>query len=74
MVIGTSRGNAGIPIEVLEGMYNSVDDAKSEECLTRDAYKSFGELFPSGGWTEMEGLEYAWTGVQGLVRGNSIAN
>jgi hypothetical protein len=57
-----------MPSEVYQSIVNCVDDSKASDVITKNAYDSFTKLFPKGGWSETEGMEYAWTGIIGMVR------
>jgi hypothetical protein len=56
-----------MPTEVYQSIVNCVDDSKASDVITKNAYDSFTKLFPKGGWSETEGMEYAWTGIIGMV-------
>jgi hypothetical protein len=57
-----------MPSEVYQSIVNCVDDSKASDVITKNAYDSFTKLFPKGGWSDTEGMEYAWTGIIGMVR------
>lgn len=56
-----------MPPEVYQSIVNCVDDSEASDVITKNAFASFIKLFPKGGWSETEGLEYAWTGIIGMV-------
>jgi len=56
-----------MPSEVYQSIVNCVDDSKASDVITKNAYDSFVKLFPKGGWSVNEGMEYAWTGIIGMV-------
>jgi len=56
-----------MPSEVYQSIINCVDDSKASDVITKNAYESFIKLFPRGGWSETDGMEYAWTGIIGMV-------
>lgn len=56
-----------MPSEVYQSIINCVDDSKASDVITKNAYESFIKLFPKGEWSETNGMEYAWTGIIGMV-------
>lgn len=65
----------GMPTEVYQSIVNCVDDSKPNDVITENAFESFVKIFPKGGWSadgiqdgNAKGLEYAWTGIIGMVR------
>jgi hypothetical protein len=56
-----------MPSEVYQSIINCVDDSEASDTITTNAFESFVKLFPRGGWSKEEGLEYAWTGIIGMV-------
>ena len=56
-----------MPSEVYQSIINCVDDSKASDVITKNAYESFIKLFPKGEWSESNGMEYAWTGIIGMV-------
>lgn len=59
-----------MPPEVYRSIVNCVDDSAPNDTITKNAFETFVKLFPQGGWSageETKGLEYAWTGIIGMV-------
>jgi hypothetical protein len=63
-----------MPTEVYQSIVNCVDDSVPSDVITRNALESFVNIFPKGGWSaegieggNAKGLEYAWTGIIGMV-------
>jgi glycine/D-amino acid oxidase-like deaminating enzyme len=59
-----------MPTEVYQSIINCVDDSGPNDIITQNAVEHFAKVFPDGGWTadeEAKGLEYAWTGIIGMV-------
>ena len=64
-----------MPAGLRESIVNTVDDSSPNKDITINAYKTYCNLLPEGGWDakgvengEAIGLEYAWTGIIGMVR------
>jgi hypothetical protein len=66
-LVKTDDYRRGMPSEVYQSIVNCVDDSKASDEITKNAYDSFTKLFPKGGWSENDGMEYAWTGIIGMV-------
>lgn len=57
-----------MPPEVYQSIIDCVDDSEASDVITKNAFESFVQLSPKGGWSkDGTGMEYAWTGIIGMV-------